>query len=101
MEINSKRLDELYKEWSAEHHTTNSNKPVHDSSECIDFAKYCLKYAIEDKTTNNLTAEKLINGIENLMQRWHLSRDNDDETLNAINDLMVTHGRLQWENGKN
>ena len=48
MEINSKKLDELYKEWSGEHHTTNSNKPTHDSAECTDFAEYCLKYAVSE-----------------------------------------------------
>jgi len=48
MEINSKKLDELYKEWSGEHHTTNSNKQVHDSSECTDFAEYCLKLAVSE-----------------------------------------------------
>lgn len=48
MEINSKKLDELYKEWSGEHHTANSNKQVHDSAECTDFARYCLKYAISE-----------------------------------------------------
>lgn len=48
MEINSKKIDELYKEWSGEHHTTNSNKPIHDSAECTDFAEYCLKYAVSD-----------------------------------------------------
>lgn len=45
--INSKKIDELYKEWSGDHHTTNSNKLVHDSSECTDFAEFCLKYASE------------------------------------------------------
>ena len=47
--INSQKLDELYKEWSGEHHTTNSNKPVHDSAECCDFAEYCLKYGINEE----------------------------------------------------
>jgi hypothetical protein len=46
MEINRGKLDELYKEWSGEHHTTNSNKPTHDSAECTDFAEYCLKYGM-------------------------------------------------------
>lgn len=46
MEINSKKIDELYQEWCGEHHTINSNKPVHDSAECTDFAKYCLRYGL-------------------------------------------------------
>ena len=48
MEINSKKLDELYKEWSGEDHTTNISNEVHDSSECIDFAEFCLNYAIRE-----------------------------------------------------
>ena len=48
IQINSKKLDELYKEWSGEHHTTNSNIQVHDSSECTDFAEYCLKYVVSE-----------------------------------------------------
>lgn len=48
MEINSKKLDELYKEWSGDYHTTNSNNPTHDSSECIDFAEHCLKKVVSD-----------------------------------------------------
>lgn len=48
MEINSKKIDELYKEWSGEHHTTNSNKQVHDSAECTDFAEYCLKCGLSE-----------------------------------------------------
>jgi len=48
MEVNSKKLDELYKEWCGKHHTINSNRQVHDSAECIDFAKHCLKYAVRE-----------------------------------------------------
>ena len=44
VEISSKRIDELYKEWSGEHHTNNSCRPVHDSAEATDFAWYCMKY---------------------------------------------------------
>ena len=47
MEVSTKKIDELYKEWSGDHHTTNSNKKVHDSAECCDFAEYCLKYGME------------------------------------------------------
>ena len=48
IEINGKTLDRLYKEWCGTHHTVNSNKPIHDSDECIDFAWYCLKVALEE-----------------------------------------------------
>ena len=43
--------------------------------------------------------EKLIIDIENLMQRNHLMRDEDNETVNGINDLLVNFGMLQFENG--
>lgn len=61
MEINSKKLDELYKEWSGEHHTTNSNKTIHDGSECTDFAEFCLKYALNKKVDSgeNTIQEKI------------------------------------------
>jgi len=61
MEINSRKLDELYKEWSGEYHTTNSNKKVHDSAECIDFAEYCLNYGLSElqKIENNENPELL------------------------------------------
>jgi hypothetical protein len=38
-----KHIDEYYKDWSGEHHTINSNRKVHDSSEVIDFAEYFYK----------------------------------------------------------
>jgi rubrerythrin len=35
-----KNIDEVYKDWCGEHHTTNSGYPVHDSAEAQDFAEY-------------------------------------------------------------
>ena len=35
-----KTIDEIYKNWCGESHTTNSAHPVHDSSEAQDFAQY-------------------------------------------------------------
>jgi hypothetical protein len=36
-----KNIDEYYKVWlCGEHHTTNSEPPVHDSAEACDFAEY-------------------------------------------------------------
>lgn len=58
--INSQKLDELYKEWSGEHHTTNSNKPVHDSAECCDFAEYCLKYGMEERKAKANTKSSVL-----------------------------------------
>lgn len=43
MKINGKSIDEMYKDWSGDHHTSNSGRPVHDSAECTDFAEYCLR----------------------------------------------------------
>ena len=37
-----------------------------------------------------------MNEIENAMERWHLARDNDDETLEEINRILVSIGRLGW-----
>jgi hypothetical protein len=34
-------------------------------------------------------AIKAIKDIANQMERWHLARDNDDETLKKINDILV------------
>ena len=35
-----KHINEYYKDWCGEHHTTNSAHPVHDSAEVCDFAEY-------------------------------------------------------------
>jgi hypothetical protein len=39
-----------------------------------------------------------MNDIENAMERWHLARDNDDETLEEINRILVSIGRLGFFN---
>jgi hypothetical protein len=39
-----------------------------------------------------------MNEIENAMERWHLARDNDNETLEEINKILVSTGRLEWFN---
>lgn len=38
--MKAKHIDEYYKDWCGEHHTTNSCHPVHDSAEVTDFAKF-------------------------------------------------------------
>lgn len=43
---------------------------------------------------------KTIKEIENLMERWHLARDNDTETLQGINDALLKIGLLEWFNRK-
>lgn len=48
-----------------------------------------------------IAAEKnLLSEIENAMERWHLGRDNDDEALQKINDLLYQAGYLKWFNEK-
>ena len=39
-----------------------------------------------------------IREIENAMERWHLGRDEDEETLRKINDILVGIGLLGWHN---
>jgi hypothetical protein len=41
---------------------------------------------------------KALGEIENAMERWHHGRDNDDETLKTINDVLYNVGRLTWFN---
>lgn len=43
---------------------------------------------------------EVIKDIENAMERWHHARDNDDETLEKINDILVEIGLLGWFNKK-
>jgi hypothetical protein len=40
----------------------------------------------------------LLQEIENQMERWHLARDNDKETLEAINDAFAKVGLLSFFN---
>jgi calcineurin-like phosphoesterase len=42
-----KHIDEIYKDWCGEHHTTNSCHQVHDSAEACDFAEYYHKIVME------------------------------------------------------
>jgi len=45
--------------------------------------------------------KKAISEIENAMERWHLGRDNDDETLAEINRILLELGLLTWHNQEN
>jgi len=44
-----KNIDEIYKEWCGEHHTTNSGHPVHDSAEVQDFAEFYHKEMVANE----------------------------------------------------
>ena len=47
------------------------------------------------------TPLQLLQEIENIMERWNLGRDNDDETLEAINQLLKDNDMLKFFNDKN
>jgi len=71
-----------------------------------------IKLKIKKMNTQKGTAEKVLKllsvkdyknivaEIENLMERWHLGRDNDTETLNDINDVLYKNGYLSFFNDK-
>jgi len=42
---------------------------------------------------------KALSEIENVMERWHHARDEDGETLQKINNIMLEAGKLEWFNG--
>lgn len=46
----------------------------------------------------SLPVYNAIKEIENLMERWHLCRDNDSETLQGINDVLLNIGLLDFFN---
>lgn len=39
---------------------------------------------------------RAINDVENIMERWHLGRSNDDDTLNNISNALYNVGRLRF-----
>jgi len=45
-------------------------------------------------------SQNIVEEIENSMERWHLGRDNDAETLNDINDVLYKNGYLTFFNDK-
>ncbi|NLF84348.1 MAG: hypothetical protein GX568_10290 [Candidatus Gastranaerophilales bacterium] len=49
-----KTIDDHYKDWCGEHHTTNSAHPVHDSAEACDFAEYYFKEKSKELETQAL-----------------------------------------------
>ena len=44
--------------------------------------------------------KNIVEEIENSMERWHLGRDNDSETLNDINNILYKNGYLSFFNDK-
>lgn len=53
---------------------------------------------VQPAVIGSLPVDSAIKEIENLMERWHLARDNDAETLQGINDVLVSIGLLGWFN---
>ena len=53
------------------------------------------------KRLNKTKLTKAIREIENAMERWHLARDNDNETLEKINNILYEIGLLTFFNKKN
>lgn len=45
-----------------------------------------------------MNADELIIKIENILQRWHLGREDDEQTLYQINEAMFEAGLLRFEN---
>jgi hypothetical protein len=53
---------------------------------------------INEATDIILKYANAIKEIENAMERWHLGRDEDEETLEHINQSLVDIGLLGWFN---
>jgi len=43
-----------------------------------------------------MTLEETLSQIESFMERWLHGRENDDETLESIKQLMMDEGYLSW-----
>ena len=56
---------------------------------------------INFKTATNTELKEVIFDIDSAMERWHLGRDEDYDTLMEINDILVEIGFLSFFNTKN
>lgn len=56
---------------------------------------------IDFKTATNTELKEVIFGIDSAMERWHLGRDEDYDTLMEINTILVGLGLLSFFNNKN
>lgn len=61
---------------------------------------YVIHGALEELWKIYSQNQLAITEVENAMERWHFARDNDDETLQKINDILVGINKLQWFNEK-
>ena len=55
---------------------------------------------IEVLEAENKEQKTAISELEDAMERWHHARDNDGETLQKINDILLGIGKLEWFNKK-
>ena len=55
---------------------------------------------IDFKTATNTELKEVIFGIDSAMERWHLGRDEDYDTLMDITDILVELGLLSFFNNK-
>ena len=44
LEINTKKLGEIYKEWRGNESCYDNGRPVFEADELLDFAQFCLKH---------------------------------------------------------
>ena len=44
LEVNTKKLGEIYKEWRGNESCYDNGRPVFDADELLDFAQFCLKH---------------------------------------------------------
>lgn len=58
-----KNIDKAYLEWCGDHHTNNSNRKVHDSAECQDFARQYYNENIENLQLENIRLRKESKGL--------------------------------------
>jgi len=59
------------------------------------------KKVVTENSEEQSKGEEALKEIENLMERWHMGRDNDDETLTGINAALVKIGKLLHFNKDN
>lgn len=56
---------------------------------------------IDFNTATDVELKDAILNIDSAMERWHLCRENDYDTLMEINDILVEIGLLSFFNSKN
>jgi hypothetical protein len=73
------------------------NRPDISDAQLAEFVRLLNKAANEALKSEHDT----ISQISDAMERWHLARDNDSETLEKINDILYKSGHLLWFNEGN